>query len=93
MGYFSNEDIIRKEYDREEITPSMNKEQCIRTILQAFPQKNYSKLVETEESTLIGMYERASQKLELQASKKIKNQMEMNLPIFDEEDEERRLGR
>ena len=93
MGHFSNEDLIRSEYDREEINPFMNKEQWIKTILQAFPQKDYSEIVDFEESRLRGMYAQACQKLKLQAYKEKNNQKEMDFPIFDDEDEERRLGR
>lgn len=93
MGHFSNEDLIRSEYDREEINPFMNKEQWINIILQAFPKKEYSELVNVNENTLKGMYAQACKKLKLQAYREHNHQNEDALPIFDEEDEERRLGR
>lgn len=93
MGYFNNEDIFRKDYDREEINPYANKEEWIQKIKEVFPQEKYADLHKLDEETIKGLYAQACKKLKLEAMREANSQNMVDASTIFDSEEERRLGR
>lgn len=77
MGYFSDEDLMKKSIDREEYIEDIGKkkEERIQFIMSIFPNKTKKELARLDEASLNGLYGSAL-RLKQNAANAYKNMMD-----------------